>query len=126
MINIIYQALIWHFCDIPKGILRGWGNYLYFSLNYFSVPTLVVTFFSPWRKYGEAYGGTFDIKKNFESFVFNSMSRIIGAILRTGLIITGLMFGLLVFIIGLIILILWLLTPVLLLIIFILGIKLLL
>ncbi|MBU3942846.1 hypothetical protein KKA24_02590 [Patescibacteria group bacterium] len=126
MINILFQALVWHFYDVPKGILKGWGNFLYFCLNYFSVPTLVATFFSPWRKYGEAYSGVFDIKKNFESFIFNSMSRIIGAILRTGLIIIGIIFTILVFIIGLAILILWILTPLLLIIIFILGIKLLL
>lgn len=126
MNNILFQALAWHFYDTPKEILKGWGNFLSFSLNYFSIPTLIVTFLAPWRRYGEAYGKTFDLKKNLEALIFNSMSRIIGAILRTGLIITGLLFGLLVFIIGLLIFILWILTPVILIILIIFGIKLLL
>lgn len=126
MINILFQAFIWQFYDVPKKILRGWGNLLYFSFNYFSLLTLLATFFSPWRKYAEAYGGTFNIWENLETFIFNSMSRVIGAILRTGLIVVGIIFTIAVFISGLIVFLLWLLAPVLLIIILILGIKLLL
>ena len=124
--NILSQLLVWHFYDVPKEILRGWGNFLYFSLNYFSVLTLLKTFFSPWRKYGEGYGGVFEIRRNLESFIFNAMSRVIGAIMRTGLIILGISATILVFLIGLMVLILWLLGPLLTVLLFILGIRLLL
>ena len=124
--NILSQLLVWHFYDVPKGIIKGWRNFLYFSLNYFSILTLLKTFFSPWRKYGEGYGGVFEIRRNTESFIFNTMSRVIGAVLRTGLILVGLVLVILVFIIGLMVLVIWLLGPLLTVLLFMLGIKLLL
>ena len=126
MINIFPQLIAWHFYDVPKKIIRGWGNFLYFSLNYFSVTTLLFTLFSPWRKYGEGYGDFFEIGRNFETFIFNSMSRIIGAILRTIFIFLGIFFTVISFVVGLGILVLWLVVPFLIIILFIFGTKLLL
>lgn len=114
--NILLQCLVWQFWDVPKAILRGWKNFLLFNLNYFSLPILLKTFFSHWRRYYSPYGKTFEIWKNIESFVFNVMSRIIGAILRTVLIVFGALIEILIILIGLIVLIGWLILPVLLLI----------
>jgi len=122
MNNILFKALVWQFFDVPKEILKIWQTFLYFNLNYFSVPILLKTFFSPWRKYRSSYGGLFDVWKNFESFIFNSMSRIIGAILRTFYIIIGVITEIFILIIGPIVLIIWIILPFLLLIGLILGI----
>ena len=122
--NIILQALVWQFWDVPKAVLNGWKNFLLFNSNYFSLTTLLKTFFSHWRRYYSPYGKTFEIWKNIESFVFNMMSRIIGAILRTVLIVIGLVIEFFIIIIGIIILIGWLLLPVLLLTALLFGLKL--
>jgi len=124
--NILLQSLIWQFFDAPKAILKAWQNFLLFNLNYFSVPTLLKTFFSHWRKYGYSYGKAFEIWKNFEVFVFNMMSRIIGAILRTIFIITGLLLEIFIILAGIIIFLGWLILPFLLIFGFIFGINLLL
>lgn len=125
IINIFSQFLVWHFYDVPKEILKGWKNYLIFNLNYFSVPILLKTYFSYWRKYHSSYGRTFELWINFEALIFNLMSRIIGAILRTFFILAGLLAELLILAIGPVILIVWLVSPVLLLIILLSGLKLL-
>ena len=113
--DIFLQALIWQFWDVPKAILKGWGNFLYFNLNYFSVPLLLKTLFSPWRRYKYSYGRTFEVWQNIEILVFNMMSRIIGAVLRIVLIILGLIIEVLIILIGAVIFIGWLFLPALLL-----------
>ena len=122
--SIFLQALIWQFFDVPKAILKAWQNFLLFNLNYFSVPTLLKTFVSPWRRYRYSYGKVFEIWKNFEVFVFNMMSRIIGAILRTIFIITGLLLEILIILIGITIFLGWLVLPFLLVFGFVFSLKL--
>ena len=87
--NIFFEALVWQFFDVPKAILIAWKNFLLFNLNYFSIPLLLRTYFSHWHKYSYSYEKVFEFWKNIEVFVFNMMSRIIGAILRTFFIIIG-------------------------------------
>ncbi len=125
MNNIVFQIITWQFFDVPWGILKGWKTFLLFNLNYFSVPTLIKTYLSPWRRYGSHYGNPFDFWQNFEVLIFNLMSRIIGAIMRTFFIILGLISEFFIIIIGLIILIAWFLAPVLLIIGLVFGISLL-
>lgn len=109
--SIFLQALIWQFFDVPKAILKAWQDFLWFNLNYFSVPTLLKTYFSHWRRYRYPYGKAFEFWKNIETFVFNMMSRIIGAILRTVFIIIGLAIEILIILIGMIIFLGWLVLP---------------
>lgn len=113
--TLLFEAIIWQFWDVPKEILKGWRNFLVFNLNYFSLPILLKTFFSHWRRYRYSYRKTFEVWENIEVFVFNIMSRIIGAILRTFLIILGLIIEVLIVFIGVVIFLSWLLLPVLLL-----------
>ena len=109
--NIFLQALIWQFFDVPKEILKGWRNFLLFNLNYFSVPILLRTFISPWHRYSYSYGKIFEVWKNIQVFVFNVMSRVIGAILRSVFIIIGILAEILIILIGIIILLGWLALP---------------
>lgn len=120
--NILFKALVWQFFDVPKQLVKIWQTFLYFNFNYFSVPTLLKTYFSPWRRNRSSYGGIFEVWKNFESFIFNSMSRIIGAILRTVYIILGIIIEIFILIVGPIVIVTWILTPFLLLIGLIFGI----
>jgi len=126
MNNVVFQMITWQFFDVPKEILKGWKTFLLFNLNYFSVPNLIKTYLSPWRRHSSRYGNPFDFWENFEVLIFNLMSRIIGAFMRTFFIIFGMISELFILIIGLVVLITWLLSPVLLIIIFIFGISLLL
>lgn len=113
MSNVIIQYIEWHFRDQPKAILRIWKNYLLFNLDYWSVFLMLKTFFSPWRKYKYAYAKGFDIKKHFEVFTFNIFSRIMGAIMRTFLIIIGILSEIFIFFAGIIALLIWLFLPIL-------------
>lgn len=109
--NIIFLWLEWQFFEAPRGILKAWRNYLKFNLNYFSVPVLLKTFFSPWRRYQYSYGRGFNLGRYFETFTFNMMSRIIGAVLRLFFIFLGLFCEIFIVFGGLVIFLGWLALP---------------
>lgn len=110
--NIFFQYLIWQFFEMPGNILNGWKNFLKFGLNYFSLPLLFKTLFSPWRKYELSYGKGFDAGRFFEVFFANLISRILGAILRIFLIIAGILFEIFLVIGGLMVFLAWFVLPV--------------
>jgi len=120
---ILIQYLSWHFFDVPKDILRGWKNFLKFGLNYFSISLLFKTLFSHWRKYRWFYPKGFDIGKYIEVFFSNLISRILGAILRIFLIITGVLAEIFIIFAGIVIFLGWLILPALLIAGLIFGIK---
>jgi len=124
MSNIIAQYLEWHFVDQTKAILQAWQNYLYFNLNCFSVPLLLKTFASPWRRYRYSYGRTFDLKRYVDAFTFNAISRTIGMIMRTILIIFALIIEFFIFLAGLMFFFFWLFLPIILIIMIFYGLQL--
>ncbi len=83
-----------------------------FNRDYFSIPFLLKTLFSPWRRYSFSYGRGFDIGRYLEALVFNAFSRIMGAIMRITVIITGILLQLLIFFLGILLIIIWLLLPI--------------
>jgi hypothetical protein len=109
--NIFFQWLSWQFFEVPLNILKAWKNFLKFNFNYFSVPLLLKTFFSHWRKYRWSYGKGFDVGRYFEAFFSNLISRILGAIMRSILIFLGLVTEIFVFLSGIILFVGWLVLP---------------
>ena len=123
MQNVFLQYLAWQFLDVSKSILLGWKNFLKFGLNYFSVPLLIKTLFSHWRRYKWSYPRGFDIGKYFEVFISNLISRILGAIMRIFLIIIGILAEVFIIFAGMIIFLGWLVLPILLILGLIFGFK---
>lgn len=124
--NIFLLYFQWHYADRPKNIWIGWSNCLKFNLNFWSVPVLLRTLFSHWRRYRYSYGKGFDFKRYIEAFSFNIISRVIGFIMRSVLIAFGLITEVLVFAAGLAVLIIWMILPALLILGFYYGFKILL
>ena len=112
--NILFAWISWHFYDVPKFILKTWRNYLAFNLNYFSVLQLLKTLFSPWRQYKWSYGRGLDIPRYFEAFFSNLIFRILGAIVRSVLVLIGLSIEIFIIFIGFIIFLGWFILPILL------------
>ncbi len=108
---MLIKYLEWHFFDVPRAILKAWKNFLAFNLKYFSMGLLLRTLFSPWRRYRSSYGRGLDLKRYFETFTFNMITRLIGAVMRSFLIVIGLLIEVLFFLAGIVILIGWLALP---------------
>jgi len=109
--NIFWQLISWQFFDVPKNILKAWKNFLNFGFFYFSIPLLLKTLFSPWRRYVWFYPRGFDIGKYLEIWISNLMSRIIGAIMRIFLIIFGLIYEIFILLLGSFIFLIWFFLP---------------
>ncbi len=109
--NIFSSWLLWHYVVALKEIYERWRDFLRFSLDYFSIPFLLKTIFSPWRKYKVSYGKGFDIAKILEAFGFNAFSRVLGAVIRTTVIFVGLLTEILIIFFGIFIIFSWVLLP---------------
>ncbi|PIS34709.1 MAG: hypothetical protein COT37_01175 [Parcubacteria group bacterium CG08_land_8_20_14_0_20_43_9] len=121
--NIIAQYLVWHFYDAPKELGKAWKNYLRFYLSFFSVVALIKTLFAPWHGYQWSYGRGFSFSRYAETFISNTFARVIGAIIRSVLIIFGLIFEVIIFLLGGIVFFGWILLPVVIFLCFTYGIK---
>ncbi len=121
--NVFFQYWQWYFIIQPRKLLEAWRNFLVFSLDFFSVHYLLKTFFAPWHRYYTSYGRGFDIKVWADAFLSNIIFRGLGAFIRTIIIILGVLFSILVFVIGLIAFLGWLMLPFILFAVFTFGIK---
>lgn len=105
---IILDFFTWHYLKASDFIIRVWFNFVDFGFYFFSVKLLLKTLFSPWRRV-ELVDKTpgFSLQKLFQQLTFNLISRFIGVIVRSIFIFCGLIFTLLIFLLGLIIFIAW-------------------
>ena len=109
--DILISWILWQFFEMPKFLLKVWANYFVFASNLFSLPLLLKTFFAPWRKYRWTYPKGFNIGEFFNTLVSNTISRVLGAIMRIILILTGIICQVLVAVFGFIIFLGWLISP---------------
>ncbi|MDD4937915.1 MAG: AAA family ATPase [Candidatus Shapirobacteria bacterium] len=96
----------------------GWRWYwkrVWFNLkrlfHFFSFGILLKTLLAPWKRLTVGGGVGFDIKKFFEDLSFNAISIVIGAIVRSVLIIFCLIIGILYLIVSVPFFIVWLVVP---------------
>ncbi|MBM3245410.1 MAG: hypothetical protein FJZ15_06430, partial [Candidatus Omnitrophica bacterium] len=88
---LIFDYFLWHYLQAPKKYLQIWGNYLRYFVGYFiPVPQLLKTLFSPWKRDVVSYGRGFELKKFAETLLMNQISRVIGAVVRTIVIVFAL------------------------------------
>ncbi len=121
--NLILQYLQWQFIEKPKEILKAIKNFLSFGVYFFSIKQTFASLFAPWKNITWSTGRGFDIQAILESAFSNLISRIIGFILRVFLIVFFIIYEVLTAAFGIILLTLWILLPLIIVIIFISGIK---
>ncbi len=110
--HIIVALFYWHFVDAPKFLLQVWKNFLSFGNNFFSIPLLLKTLFTPWRRYKWSYGKGFDIQRFFNAIASNFISRFLGMICRLALVFAGILFQVLVLALGAVIFLFWIFLPI--------------
>lgn len=109
--NLVLAFLLWFLKEVPLRILKAWRNTVWFAFHYFSLPVLVGTLFSPWRRYSWSYRGGFSIGGYLEALASNLFSRVIGAVMRLPVIGTGLAAVFLTLVAGATVLASWFLLP---------------
>ncbi len=121
MNSITAQYIAWHYKDGYKDLKNFCKTILSFVVYFFSVKTLLQTFFQPWRRIMERgqKGKMFSI---LQGFVVTTLMRIIGVIIRIIMLVVALVALIISCVIALVSLIVWPLLPILLVLIFIDGV----
>lgn len=83
ILSLAPAYLRWHYTSAFRSILFIWIDLLWFVYHFFSVPMVVRTFLSPWKRLGEEPRVGFHPQEFFEALVTNTMMRIVGVIIRT-------------------------------------------
>ena len=118
---IIPNYLAWHYGEAYRDIIRLWTNFLWFFGNFFSLTLLIKTFFAPWKRIKEGRGARFSLENIAEAVVTNTVMRLVGALMRSAVILAGSIAVLAVFWLGILLIAVWTLLPLLLVLSFIYG-----
>jgi ATP-dependent Clp protease ATP-binding subunit ClpC len=106
--------LAWHYTRGTRFYLKRYLFALAWVGHYFSLPLLVCTLFSPWKRLVEKKTGSgFNAADYFRRVSFNFISRAMGAVVRMALLLAGLVTLVVVMISGILGLGVWLVLPVL-------------
>ncbi len=112
MAQLAFYYFRWHYTQGTIDLVNNVINFLWFILNFFSIPLLLRTFFVPFHRLQETATKGFNIEKWAEAFMVTLLMRLVGALLRTFLILIGVLLLTVVFVGGSILLFTWLLLPV--------------
>jgi ATP-dependent Clp protease ATP-binding subunit ClpC len=106
------RFLSWHYTDGLKFYADRYVYFLRAIVHYFSLPVLIPTLFSPWKRLvaNEDKPG-FDLMYAFQTASFNLISRGIGAVVRMILFVSGTLTLMLFFVFGAFGFILWMAVP---------------
>lgn len=108
--TLLLDFIVWYYSKAIIDVLAVWFNFMWFITHFFSMPLLVRTLFSPWKRMTDDSTRR-TIEGFFEAIVMNIMSRIFGAIARLSLIVIGLL-ALCAGVVGLcVVLACWLFSP---------------
>lgn len=88
---VIHHYLWWHYGQAFGQIRHLTKNFLWFTVHFFSLPQLFRSLLSPWRRITTERGQRFNLEDIAGYLIINIISRIIGAILRTIVILLGLL-----------------------------------
>ncbi len=106
------EFLSWHYSQGIDYYFRSLNQTLDLIINYFSLGLLLKTLFAPWKRLVEVYTSPgFSFQRKFEVFMFNLISRGIGACVRLALFFTAIIVIFLVALGGIVGIVFWLTLP---------------
>ncbi len=111
----------WHYTRAIRNLLAAISNVLTFLLNFFSIPILVGTLFTPWRRLGEERKEGFDLEDFATVVIVNTLMRVVGFVIRFITITVGLVVLTSALLVSGLLVVLWLLWPLLIFILFVNG-----
>lgn len=104
--------LAWHYTQGVEYYIKSVEATVKWFLHYFSIPLLLKTLFSPWKRMVTVDKSPgFNLQKRLEAFSFNMVSIVIGFIARLVLIISGIVFIFVAVMGGVVGFVFWLLIP---------------
>jgi hypothetical protein len=94
---------------------------VWFTVHFFSIPQLLRSWIAPWKRITEERTKAWDIEDFFGSLIINLISRIIGFIMRTVVLLIGTISLLLSLLSGVVVYVVWTIAPALIILMIIMG-----
>lgn len=115
--------LIWHYGTAWADMIRVGQNLLWFVYHVFSVPVLLKTFFSPWKRLTEEPKGNIltDTQGVVDAIIVSTLMRIAGIMARFFMLAVAAALLAVLFIAGAALLLVWAVMPVLPVVLFLWG-----
>ena len=110
-LSLAQDYLLWHYSRAFFELFHLWSNFIWFIINFFSLPQLVRSWLSPWRRITEERGEKWNLEDLAGYLIIGFVSRLVGFVIRTGVIVVGLTSLILVILIGVLVFSLWLILP---------------
>lgn len=110
--TIVKDYTKWHYGEAFKELFHVWFNFLWFIIHFFSLPQLSKSLIAPWKRMTEERTKGFDFETFLSYILINLLSRVVGFILRSAVIILGLTLLLLATLTGFSIFLFWVIAPV--------------
>ena len=111
-LTIISDYLYWHYTTALTGFVRLYKNFWWFLVQFFSLHQLLSSLFTPYKRMTEPRGASLSLSAWFSYLVINTVSRLLGFIIRITIICTGLLSLIGLLIVSLIGYGIWLAAPV--------------
>ncbi len=113
---VLPYYIYWHYAQGLIQLARNIGGFLLFELHFFSIGSLLKTFFSPFQRLTENYSKhSFDVEAFLSVLIVNIIMRVVGMCVRTVLLVIAGITLIISIILGGLFLVLWLIIPLLLL-----------
>lgn len=115
LLRVLGMFILWYIWEVPRGIVRTYGAYARALGEIFSIRFLLATLFSLWKGIADDYPSSqgIRIEKMLGTFCLNTISRVIGCVIRSCTIGLGMSAQLVCFALFLIALAAWIAYPVL-------------
>ncbi len=113
--SVAKNYLVWHYSTAYNDLFHIWWNYLWFVNHLFSVPDVIMSWFSPFKRLQEDKVNILLKPEDFFANIFvNIIMRLVGTFIRTALIVMALCCFTIVIVGGVLFVVLWTALPILL------------
>lgn len=90
MFGVLKNYFSWHYTVAYVDQMYIFKNYVWFLLHFFSVKEMLKSMISPWRRLQEEKGSLVNHPGDFfAALIVNTIMRIVGFFIRTGLLIVA-------------------------------------
>lgn len=110
-LSVVHHYLLWHYSRAFLEIFHVWLNLMWFIVHFFSLPQLLRSWLAPWRRMSEGRGNKWSFEDLAAFLIIGLLSRLIGFILRTCVIVAGLVALTLTVIGGFAVYLFWVVAP---------------